>query len=164
MIINKDGKLFGKISIIDIIVIIAIVVGAFGFYVRFFVSEKKVETTASNIEYTMEIKEVRIGTVNALKNYRGPVTDTSTKEYLGDIVDVTYTNSTKAVDTVNGTMKVSAVPDRYDVLVTVRFDGKINNSGFYTANNQALSAGSSYLFTSKAAKTTGKIVDIYEIK
>ncbi len=164
MLINKEGKLFGKISIIDIIVILAILVGAFGVYTRFFVSEKKVETAASHIEYTMKIKEVRIGTVNALKNYMGPVTDTTTKEYMGDIVDVTYTDSQKAVETTNGKMKASLVPDRYDVTLTVRVDGKINASGFYTANNQALAAGSSYIFTTKAAKTTGTITDVYEIK
>ena len=164
MFINKEGKLFGKISIIDIVVILAIIVGAFGFYTRFFISEKKVETAASHIEYTMKVKEVRMGTVNALKNYRGPVTDTSTKEYLGDIVDVSFSDATKAVETANGKRKVSPVPERYDVIVTVRVDGKINNSGFYTANNLALSAGSSYVFTSKAAKTTGTIQDVYEIK
>ncbi len=164
MFINKEGKLFGKISIIDIIVILAILVGAFGFYTRFFVSEKKVETAASHIEYTMKVKEVRIGTVNALKNYMGPVTDTTTKEYLGDIVDVTYTDSTKAVETTNGKMNASLIPERYDVTLTVKVDGKINDSGFYTANNQALAAGSSYVFTTKAAKTTGTITDVYEIK
>ena len=164
MLINKEGKLFGKISIIDIFVILAILVGAFGFYTRFFVSEKKVETAASHIEYTMKVKEVRIGTVNALKNYMGPVTDTTTKEYLGDIVNVAYTDSSKAVETTNGKMNASLVPERYDVTLTVRVDGKINASGFYTANNQALAAGSSYVFTTKAAKTTGTITDVYEIK
>ena len=32
---NKNGKLFGKISIIDIIVVVCIVVLAFGLYAKF---------------------------------------------------------------------------------------------------------------------------------
>ncbi len=162
--INKDGKLFGKISIIDILVVLAIVVAAFGVYTRFFVGNEKVETAASHIEYKMKIQEVRIGTVNALNDYKGAIYDTTTKEYLGDIASVEYTEAKKAVETVNGQMKEAVLPERYDCMVTVRVDGKINSSGYYTATNQALAAGSSYVFESKAAKTTGRIYDIYEVK
>ncbi|MBE7032309.1 MAG: DUF4330 domain-containing protein [Ruminococcaceae bacterium] len=164
MIINKEGKLFGKISIIDILVVIAIVIAALGIYSRFFVAGPKVETASSRIEYTMKIREVRIGTVEALNNFKGPVTDTSTKEYLGEIVDVTYTDSVKAVELSNGKLKASVLPERYDITVTVQVDGKVNDSGYYTANNLAITAGSSYVFTSKAAKTTGTIIDVYEVE
>lgn len=162
--INKEGKLFGKISIIDIVVILAIVVAAFGVYSRFFVGNEKVETAASHIEYTMKVKEVRMGTVDALKNYMGGITSDSTKEYMGEIVDVTYSEATKSVELANGTITETTLPERYDVIVTVRVDGKINDSGYYTATNQALTAGSNHVFCSKAAKTTGTILDVYEVK
>ncbi len=162
MIINKEGKLFGKISIVDILVIIAIIIGALGIYSRFFVAGPKVETATSRIEYTMKIREVRMGTVKALQDFKGPVTDTTTKELLGEIVDVTYTDSVKALELSNGNLKASPLPERYDVTVTVQVDGKVNDSGYYTSNNLALTAGSSYVFTSKAAKTTGTIMDVYE--
>ncbi len=164
MLINKEGKLFGKISIIDILVVVLIIVGAFGIYSRFFVAGPKVETSLSRIEYTMKIREVRKGTVDALQNFKGTVTDTTTKEFLGEIVDVTYTDAIKAVELSNGKLKAAVLPERYDVTVTIQVDGKINDSGYYTSNNLALTAGSSYVFTSKAAKTTGTIMDVYEVK
>ncbi len=162
--INKEGKLFGKISIIDIIVVLAIIVAAFGVYTRFFVGNEKVETASSQIEYKMKIQEVRIGTVKALEGYQSPIYDVSTKEYLGDIVAVEYTPAKKGVETVTGNMRETIVPERYDVIVTVRVDGSINSSGYYTSTNQALAAGSSYAFTSKAARTSGRILDIYEVE
>lgn len=162
MLINKEGKLFGKISIIDILVVILIIIGALGIYSRFFVAGPKVETATSRIEYTMKIREVRMGTVKAFQDFKGPVTDTTTKEYLGEIVDVSYTDSVKAVELSNGNLKAAVLPERYDVTVTVQVDGKVNDSGYYTSNNLALTAGSSYVFTSKAAKTTGTIMDVYE--
>ncbi len=162
--INKEGKLFGKISIIDIVVILAIVVAAFGIYTRFFVGNERVETASSHIEYKMKIQEVRIGSVEALLNYQSPIYDSTTKEYLGDIVGVEYTDAKKGVETVNGKMRESVIPDRYDVVVTVRVDGKINDSGYYTATNQSIAAGSTFIFTSKAAKTTGRVTEVYEIK
>ena len=162
--INKEGKLFGKISIIDILAILAILVAALGIYSRFFVGNEKVETASSSIEYKMKVSEVRIGTVDALKNYGGEVFDTTTKEYLGTITDVTYTDAKKAAEMSNGQLKEATVPERYDAIVTVRVDGKINDTGFYTANNQALAAGGTHIFTSKAATTTGVILDVYEVK
>lgn len=162
--INKEGKLFGKISIIDIFVILAIVVAVFGVYLRFFVGNEKVETASSHIEYKMKVQEVRIGTVKALENYKSPIYDSTTKEYLGDIVAVEYTEAKKGVEMANGQMREGTVPERYDVVVTVRVDGNINSSGYYTSTNQALAAGSSYVFNSKAAKTTGRILEIYEVE
>ncbi len=162
--INKEGKLFGKISIVDILVVLAILVAAFGIYTRFIIGNEMVETSSSHIEYVLKVQEVRKGTVEALDKYKGPVYDTTTKEYLGDIVSVEYTDAKKAVETVNGQMRETIVPDRYDCMVKVRVDGKINSSGYYTSTNQALAAGSSYIFESKAAKTTGRIYEIYEIK
>ena len=162
--INKDGKLFGKISIIDIFVILAIAILAFGVYSRFFTGNEKVETASSRIEYTMKVKEVRMGTYEALRDFKGPITSDTTKEYMGDIVDVSYTKSQKGVELVTGKMKESEVPEKYDVTLTIQVDGNINQSGYYTATNQVLTAGSNHVFYSKAAKTTGTIMDVREIK
>lgn len=162
--INKDGKLFGKISIIDILVVLLIAVAALGVYSRFFVGNEKVETASSHIEYTLKISGVREGTFDALKTFKGPLYDTTTKEYLGEIIDVTAKNAVSSVDTANGLIKETTLPDRFDVIATVRVDGKINSSGYYTATNQVIAAGGTLTFTSKAAKTSGTIVDVYEAK
>ena len=162
--INKEGKLFGKISIIDILVVFAIAIAAFGVYSRFFAGNEKVQTASSCIEYTIRVSEVRIGTVNALKDFGGEVYDATTKEYLGEIVDVKHTEATKGVMLASGQLKESVIPERYDVIVTVQVDGNVNNSGYYTATNQAIASGGDLIFCTKAAKTTGVIEDVYEIE
>ncbi len=162
--INKDGKLFGKISIIDILVVLLIAVLALGIYSRFFVGNEKVETASSHIEYILKVPEVREGTVDALKTFKGPMYDTTTKEYLGEIIRVTSTEAISSVEMANGSIKESTVPERFDALITVRVDGKINNSGYYTATNQVIAAGGSLTFQSKAAATSGTIMDVYEAK
>lgn len=162
MLINKDGKLFGKISIIDIFVVIVIAVAALGIYSRFFTGNEKVSTSASRIEYTMKIEDVRIGTINALEKL-GPITDANTKELIGDIVSVTYEDATKPLELIDGTIKDVALPERYDAIVTVQVDGSVNDSGFYTGSNQALTVGSNHTFISKYAKTTGKVMSVKEM-
>ncbi len=160
--INKEGKLFGKISIIDILAIVFIIFLAFGVYARFFMGNQKVETASSPIEYVIKVSEVRIGTANALSSFKGDVYNDTTKEYIGTITDVTYEEAKGTVELLNGELKEVTLPERYDVLVTVRLDGKINSTGYYTKTNQPIAAGSDLVFTSKAAKTTGIILDVYE--
>lgn len=162
--ISKEGKLFGKISVIDILIVLAIVIAAFGVYTRFFIGNEKVETASSHIEYTMRVSEVRTGTVDALKNFGGPIYDFTTKEYLGEIIEVTCEETVKSVETENGQLKKSVVPERFDAIVKVRVDGKINQTGYYTANNQPIASGGTHIFCSKAAKTTGKVEDVYEVE
>ncbi len=158
----KDGKLFGKISIIDIFVIILIAALALGIYSRFAVSDASVATQSQPLEYTMKVSNVRLGTVNALKDYMGPIYDDTTKEYLGEITDVTYEVAKVDVTLANGQFKADNSPDRYNVLLTVRVDGNVNDRGYYTANNLNIGAGSNFIFSSKAAITTGVVQDIYE--
>ena len=160
---NKDGKLFGKISIIDIIVILAIIVAGFGIYNRFSSANAKVATVTQQIEYTMEINDVRMGTIEALQK-KGKVFDATTKEYLGEITDVSYVDAVSPRTMANGEIKNLEVPEKYDATVTLRVDGKVNSSGYYTSNNIILTVGSKHVFYSKCAKTTGEIMSIKEVK
>ena len=59
MIIDKNGRLFGKISIVDIIVIVAAVLVFAGVYVRFSGNQGKAVVQNDTFYYTMEIENVR---------------------------------------------------------------------------------------------------------
>ncbi len=163
MFINKNGKLFNKISIIDIIVIIALIVAGFGVYSRYLRPNEKVQTSNQKIEYTMLVRNVRLGTVNALGKL-GPVYSDETKEYMGDIQSIEYVPAKKDEKLPSGEFKLLELPDKYDVSVTILVDGKVNSEGFYTSTNQAISVGSKHLFNAKHVKTTGEITNIKEIK
>ncbi|MBQ3573467.1 MAG: DUF4330 family protein, partial [Clostridia bacterium] len=52
MIINKEGKIFGKISIIDIAVVLIIIVLAACIYIKFWGTTQTIATTAQDIECT----------------------------------------------------------------------------------------------------------------
>ncbi len=164
MIINKDGKLFNKISIIDIIVILAVVVLALGLYARFSSSDTAVSTTEKQqIEYTVSVKGIRIGSVEALQQ-GGPVTNSTTKEYAGEIVDVTYEEAIEARELSDGTVVQTLLPERYNAKVTISVDGSVSSSGYYTPSNQSINIGSTLYFTTKYANTSGTIIDVGEAK
>ena len=84
----KDGKLFGKISIIDIIVVLCVIVLAFGIYAKFTSNSDAVSSSEkAKIEYVYKVKGVRDFTIDAFKK-GGPVYDQDTKEYMGEVTGV----------------------------------------------------------------------------
>lgn len=159
MFINKEGKFFGKVSIVDIFVVIAIVVAAFGVYSRFIKGNEKVSLSSGTIEYQMQVKKVRIGTVEALKK-GGEVYDTETKEYMGEIIDAKEMPATEEQELLDGSIVLKEVPERYDAIITVRVDGRENDMGYYTNGNKGLYVGSNTIIASKFAKTTAEIISI----
>ena len=163
MIINKEGKLFGKISIVDIFVVVAILVAAFVVYTRFIAGNEKVDVKNATIEYQIRVKKVRETTVNALKK-GGPITDTQTKEPMGEIVNVETTPVFEEQTLADGSIVLSEVKDRYNVIMTVRTEGSANETGYYTAKNKSLHVNSGFVIANKYAETTGDIVAIKEIK
>lgn len=160
---NKNGKLFGKISIIDIIVVVCIVVLAFGLYSHFTSSSDAVTSSSkTKVEFVYKVKSVRDFTVDALKK-GGPMYDKETKEYMGEIIGVTADIARMEIGLIDGSYKEVEVPEKYDVYVTVQVDGKANSLGFYTNENRFIGSGSTVVAWSKYALTEGEIVDMKEI-
>ncbi len=163
MFINKEGKMFGKISIIDLVIIFVLIIAGFGIYSRYISPKENIATTMQEIEYTVKIKDVRIGTVEALKK-KGVIYNDETKDFMGEIIDVKETQAMKNIELYDGTIKNVEVPEKFDVLITVKMDGKVNSSGYYTSGNQTLTVGSKHTFTSKYLKAEGEVTSIREVK
>lgn len=160
MIINKDGKLFGKISVADIAVILVIAVLAVGIYMKFGgKTTSVVSSTGQEIECTFLVRNIRMYTIEQLEK-GGPVSDKTSKEYIGSIVKVRYEPGRYQVNMADGTF-MSATPDeRYNAYVTVRFTGKTGESGYYTSSNKYLSTGATVLFNTKWAQCESTVDSI----
>lgn len=163
MFINKEGKLFGKVSIIDIFVVLVILTAVFGIYKRFFTVNERVAVTEEQLEYQIKVTKVRQGTFDALSKL-GPVYDATTKEYMGEIVKVDAEDCFEEQKLADGSVVSSKIPDRMNIIVTVNVSGHSSSYGYYTSENKYLAAGCSYVLASKYAETTGKISSINEIK
>lgn len=163
MIINKEGKLFGKISVVDILVVAVLVVAVLGIYTKFFKTNERVTVSNEIIEYKMSVKNIRQGSVDALSKL-GPIYDTTTKEYMGEITEVSSVPAKGERTLGDGSVINAQIPDRFDVEFTVKVDGSSNNSGYYTKNNLLLCVGSKFVVSGKYVKTTGEICAINDTK
>ncbi len=161
MIINKEGKLFGKISVIDIAVILIIAVLAVGIYIRFSGTTQTIATAGEDIECTFLVRNIRMFSAEALER-GGPVYDKTSKEYIGEITDVRIDKGEYQVNMADGTFQTIAPEDRYNAYVTVEFEGKVGENGYYTAANKYLAAGTSVVINTKYAQCESTVYSIKE--
>ena len=156
---DKNGKLFGKVSIIDILVLLAVIVGIAGFSVRFFSSAAENVNEKTKFEYVVEIQDVRSFTVDALAK-KGLVTEKKSGDVIGEIVNVESKNYTLPHVISNGRVILVDIPEKYVVNVTVVGEGNETSGGYYIGENVELSVGSTITMASKYANSTGKVKSI----
>lgn len=156
---DKNGKLFGKISIIDLLVLLAIIVGIAGFSVRFFSNAAENVNEKTKFEYVIEINDVRSYTVDAL-NKKGIVTEKKSGGIIGEITNIESKPYTSQLSMSNGRIVTVDVPEKFTVDVTVVGEGNETNGGYYIGENVELSVGSTINMASRYANSTGKVKSI----
>lgn len=161
-IINKKGKLFGVINIIDFAVILVIVVLLGGAFVKFKVLDK----TSTNVElvpitYTVEINGVRDYFLENVKE-GDKLFDQTSSNCIGTIIKLESKEATEEMEFPNG--EISYVPSegKIDIVLTVNGEGVVNDSGYFINKTYELLRNSKRNFFTKYAMCEGKILDIYE--
>lgn len=157
--LDKNGKFFGKINIIDLLVIVAILVGALGFGARFATKVAENAKEKVHFSYVVQIDGVRIFTVDALLK-KGIITDQKTGSVVGEIVDVQYKPFENSLLTASGERISMEVPENYSAIVKVKSEGKESDSGYFVGENIELSVGGSLSMTTKYVNTTGRVISI----
>ena len=83
---DKNGKIGGKVSIIDILVVVLVVAVIVGIVARYGSSVTGAVKSNKQFEYVLKVESVRHYTVDALEK-KGKVTDKKSEKDLGEIVD-----------------------------------------------------------------------------
>ena len=157
-LINKDGKLFGKVNIIDILVVFLIVAAVI--FVGARIADSGNGSTMQTAVYKFEIEKVRMQTVEAwAKNSLG-IVDAEGKDLMGDIVSIYYEPARELVKKADGSYCIAEHSDRYDVTLTLNVAVNETDKGYYTANNVYIAAGKTLGLSNGFAQTFGEITDV----
>ncbi len=159
MIIDRKGKLFGKISIIDLAVILIVIAVIGGVAYRFGGSASIMAKSTTEFEYVVEVENVRGYTVDALQKM-GRVGDAKNKVDIGEIIDVQVEEALFQSVTADGRVTESVLPERSNCIVTLRSTGSESDNSYFTADNTELSVGKDFTINSKYVTTIGKIREI----
>ena len=170
MIIDEKGKLFGKISIIDICVILIVIIGIAGMYITYSnIREGKLDGNAnvalnsSNALETAEIdfklNEVRDVTKNSII-VGDSVYTAKEGTLIGTIKNIEAKPTIKNVVSDNGAVYQATVPEKFDVTIIVEVKGVKIDNGFYTENGEQLLYGDEFEIKTSTIKTTPVISGI----
>jgi len=163
ILMDKKGKLFGKISIIDIGFILIVIAVVFGAYMRFSSGAGKIVTTPTKFEYVVKVNNVRGFTVDAL-NKKGNITDKKNEKVLGEIVDVKVEDTHMESVTAEGEVVDTVLPERYTCYVTILSDGKEGENAYFNSQNEEISVGRGVNIVTKYVLTSGTIDKVNIVK
>lgn len=154
--IDKKGKLFGKINIIDLLFLIILVVAVVGGISRFKDSAISVESTSKG-RMTFLVDEVRMPTAeNITEGQELYSYDKGT--YMGKIAGKTVKPFEDAVE-YEGQWVNAPVPDKYVVYVDVDVDIKESDKA-YVVGGEEIRVGNEYRVKTKTSAFTGICVGI----
>ena len=129
-LIDDKGRLFGKINLIDLAVIIILlaVAGRFLLQVDFSTANEGVGVTANNeqtIRYDCQVLKVRQATVNAVQ-VGDAVVEAATNNHLGTVVDVIATPFVEEVFREDGTSVLVESQIYQDLTLVIEGKGSSN--------------------------------------
>ncbi len=159
---DKNGKIFGKINIIDLVAILIVVLAVVGITIRFTSIAAENVNQKTNFTYVVEIEDIRMYSVNALKKM-GTATDKQ-GNVIGEITNVEYDKMQRQLVNENGELVKVTTPLRYVAKVTISAEGKDTDSGYFVGENTELSVGSSITMYTKYSNCSGKIVKVEKIE
>ena len=156
---DKNGKIGGKVSVIDILVVLLIVAVIAGIGVRYGSKITSAVRSSEKFEYVLRVESVRHYTVDALQRM-GKVTDKKSEKDIGEIVDVRYENATQQSTTANGRVVNPELPDRYTCYVTIQAVGRESDDNYVLDDSTELSVGRNIDLYTKYVKTSGNIESV----
>jgi len=160
MLLDKKGRLFGKISIIDLGMLLLIVVLMVGAYYKFFMVDKSNNAAKfDTLEYKILVEEVRQQSVDAIE-VGADIYDVKTDSPMGKIVNKEVLPATDQLTKADGTVVIAEKPERFNVLVTIQVPGVETEYGFRANGRIDLNRESQYVLDTRMIMLETKIADV----
>ena len=157
---DEKGRLFGKISIIDIVVILAVIVFAAGFlYNRTAQDIRQIIAADTPIYVTFVVESVRELSFNAVSD--GDVFFRQHERVpLGNVVEVTRGQAYDIIVLTDGSAVYAPMDNRYNMYITLLGTGSITDAGFFLNGTQQMSVGGGMTIQSNRFLATVKVHDV----
>ncbi len=157
--IDENGRIGGKISVIDIIVIVIVLALVCAVAVKSGGNQEIKKAATDSYTYTVNLKGVRQGTADAFKE-KDALYLLENGHVAGEIIGVEVSPAVAVVRDNTGQLSEGIVQKRYDVVLTVHADGQIVNDRYYVNRTDELSVNSAIGFSTKYVEFTGTITEI----
>lgn len=144
MIIDEKGRLFSKISIVDIAVLVFVICAAAFIVMKFFAPAGNLAGAEQvNCEYIVKVQNVRQASVDAIEKSVGMNVTDSTGVFLGTLKKIDSVKPYQSIVTKpNGSMVLADMPEKFELLASIEVSGTKTTDSIMVSNKRELSVGS----------------------
>ena len=162
-VIDHNGRLFGKISVIDVLVILVVIALAGALYVK----NTRPHTGTSLAPQTITYQVLVEGAQSYLKDniHVGDkvydLTYSSGGSPLGEITDIEEQPGSKLTTFTDGTMGLAQVEDGVNLLLTIQGEGLVGDKGYSLNRVYDLGINSARTYYTKYAQFDVTVTKIF---
>ncbi len=161
-LIDRNGRLFGKVSVIDLIVVAVVLVLAVALNMKNnHLSHTSTSVTNDPITYQVLVSGLRNYAADAVRE--GDLMfdqDRSSGGTLGKILSIEVLPGSKMAELNDGTVEVIPAEDCVNLLLTVQGEGIVSDGRVLLNRIYDLGVNSARNFYTKYAQFTGTVTDI----
>ncbi len=160
-LIDRNGRLFGKISVIDVIVLVVVAALVAAVFYRNRLPQTGTSVTTVPVVYTMQLQNQPEYMLDAIQ-VGDQLFDQarSTNGSLGTITDIQVSDGTSLASFPDGTAAVVPAEGYYDLLLTIEAQAMIDGNGMVLINRvYAMGVNTNRTFT-KYASFSGRVTDL----
>ncbi|MDR1703689.1 MAG: DUF4330 domain-containing protein [Clostridiales bacterium] len=163
-VLDKKGRLFGRLNIIDCVAVLLIIALAAAAVYRFTASGMT-KNTNCRIRYTLVIRPVRDFTLDFYDKGLS-VYDKAKQEYIGDVDGFRFEPYELSGVKNDGTFVMAARPEQSTVYLDIAADARETDTAFLLNGAYELKVGSEININTKYVDVTGTVVsaEIIEYK
>lgn len=157
-LMDKKGKIFGLINIIDLAVLLIVAVLIVGGAYRFKQAQTDVVVESQKTIVTVEIGEVRQPTVDAI-NVGDELYHYDRGQYYGKVIDKQVESFKEPVETDGGKLVAADVPGKFNIILTVEANST-NTKDAIVIGGEQTRIGTQYRLKNKMVAFFGTVFDI----
>ena len=160
-VIDENGRLFGLVSIIDVVVIAVAAVLAVALYTKD--SAMPIASVADpmqTIRYTVSINNMPEGRLESLR-VGDQIYDKETGNHMGTIKDIKSEDCVISMLKADGTYVMAPIEERYNVTLSVEAQVRVDERGHYYVNrSNIVGVGWSMDFYTKTSLFGGTVMEM----
>lgn len=163
-VIDQNGRLFGKISVIDLLVVAVVIVLAAALHFKSGQTHTGITVTEQPITFQLRVRGVRGYVVDAIRVGDGLYDQnySSGGRALGEITDIQVERDpgTTMAYLNDGTVALIDTDDTVDLLITVEGQGLLNGKSYSVNRVYDLAVNSARAYYTRTSQFTGTVASI----
>lgn len=162
-IMDRNGRLFGKVSIIDVLVVLVVVVMAIALYMKNNTLEasKTGESSNTPIVFVVEAENVHLNVVDAIQvGDKVYDKDRSSGGAIGVITAVEEIDASKVEKLDNGTYARLTNENARNLIITIEGSGSVTNGRYAINKIYEIGVNAARNFYTSHAVFTASVIDI----